>query len=294
MTPAPPRGILGPMDGNDQRTKVEKYGPVVVGVAVLGSAVVVGGWFMFSGGGEGKVGMGGFDIASAPETRRISADAPGAATAPAAPASSLGMVKRDEDMMDPARTPAASPKPGAPAADAKADPKAAAAAGFQEAVKKSEAAARAFSDEMEQKYPSVRQYARDWVSYPDLRDLTAQWHRDKDSIKFAYGVARSDNFGKLVQKYATDPGVHAYLVEGVKRAPGELVGSLGNICSNDAVIKDLASTVARAAGLPPSITALIGGVAPGTQAPDASKVVGELLNDPRARQAAPPVSAGSR
>jgi hypothetical protein len=205
------------------------------------------------------------------------------------------MVKRDEDMMDPARTPAATPKPGAPdeSKGGATDPKTAAALSFRDAVIKNEDRVRQFGRAMEAKYPSITEYGKDWVSHDDLRALTKAWHEDKDSLKFAYGVARSENFAKLVKKYAADPGIHAFLVEGVKTAPMELIGAASGVCANDRVIKDLAQTVAKAAGLPPSITSLFGGAQPGMQAPDANKVVSEILADPRTRQA-PPVSTGGR
>ena len=267
---------------SEDARKLEKYGPIVIAVAVAGSAVVVGGWYLLTnrgGAGTGGVDASGFDIASAPTTRRTTA--PSTVGDRPAAQSGLGMVKLDESMI--AGNAAAPPAPAA--APAAPDPKAAAAASFRESVLKNEKTVEEFGRRMEKQYPSLTQYAKDWNSYPDLKALGLAWRDDKDPVKFITGVVKSDNFGKTVQKYAGDPGVRAFLVEGVKNAPSDLLSSAGGMLQNDHAVKDLALTVAKAAGLPPSITAMIGTVDSKTQVPDASKVLSEVMSDPNTQKA---------
>jgi hypothetical protein len=168
------------------------------------------------------------------------------------------MVKHDASIsvMSPG---AAMPSKPQESAAKPADKKADALPSLQEALAQNEAKARAYILKMEAKYPSISQYGKDWMANPELRALRDQYWKDKDPLKFAYGVAKSKGFGELVRKYATDPGIRAVLVGGIKEAPGSLMGPAAQVIANDKVAKELVETVVSAAGLPKSLMPMLGG-----------------------------------
>ena len=223
---------------------------LLVGGLVAVTAVGAGGYLLLSNRGA-KVDVSGFDIAEAPETRRPVPVA--SVPAPDAPVSSLGLMQSEEGMS----MAAGGPPPDKPEA-APQDKKQKAAVDMNEAIKRAEAKANEFGRRMERQYPSLTQYGKDWNSYPDLNQLGRQWAKDKDSVKFLYGVMKSDNFTKLVQKYSKDPGVRAFVVQGAKEAPGELIGAASGVFKEDGLVNGLVSKVAGAMGLPSSMVAALG------------------------------------
>ncbi len=261
------------------RPHTSRAGLIVTIVAVLGSAVSVLIWHLVSNKNAG-LDTSGFDMSTAPDSRPVVRPALiSAAPAPVAP-TSLGMVKSDAGLstgMRPAppaaATPAAAEKPAAPA-----DPKDAAVMGFKEAAAQNEKAVDAYVRRMQAKYPSIGQYGKDWVKHKDLVALRDQYWKDKDPLKFAYGLAKSDGFGQLVKKYATDPGIRAVLLGGLKEAPPALMGAVGGLVTNDNVAKDLMNTVMKATGLPPSLVPFLSGS--DTKAPDANAVLGDIMKSP--------------
>lgn len=248
-------------------------GVILVIVAVGGSAVAVGGWYLFSNRSAASVDNSGFDFAVAPETRRPVVETPAAESGAAPgsmPASSLGMLQADDGIrVAGSGGSSAAPKPVE-------DPKEKAAMSMKEAVLKYESKANEYGRRMEAKYPSLTQYAKDWNSYPDLKSLGQQWRRDKDPVKFLYGVVKSDNFGKIVKKYAHDPGVHAFVTNGVKEAPSDLIGAAGGVFQNDHLVKDLVGTVMTSMGLPASLTAMLGGGE--VKPPDEKQILKEVMS----------------
>lgn len=226
---------------------------LLVAVAVGGSAVAVVGWHLLFNRGGSELDTSGFDIGAAPgkDLRRA---ARGAVAPTPEPSSSLGMVKSGAGLRI-VSAGNSSPRPGA----ATARQKEKAARSLKAAAMKHEKFFDTLGRRMEAKYPSLTQYGKDWISYPDLRALRDQYGRDRDPIKFAYGMVKSDNFGKLLKKYSSDPGVRAFLTETIKKAPADLRGAVGQVFQNDYVARGLVNTVTKSLGLPPGLTLFLGG-----------------------------------
>jgi hypothetical protein len=171
-----------------------------------------------------------------------------------------------------------SPGASTPASNAEkpAGPKETAALSFKETAAKNEKTVAAFVRRMQAKHPSITQYGKDWAASPELRALRDQYWKDKDPLKFAYGLAKSNDFGKLVKKYASDPGIRETLTTGIKEAPPGLMGAVGGVLQNDSVVKSLATTVVKAAGLPPSLMGFLNG--DGAKPPDQNQIMSDIMN----------------
>ncbi len=266
---------------DDDAPHESRLGGILVALLIVGSAAGVLGWYTLTNRKGPALDFSGLDLNSvAPEKRAPIASANGASYQPA----SGIMIKSDPGLRvvdGNASSPAASRNSAPAASDPKAD--------FRDVARRNESTVRDFAVRMTRKYPSVRQYGKDWMSYPDLRKLNDDYMRDHDPAAFMAGLARSKNFGVLVRKYATDPGIRAFVIDGVQQAPGELLGAAGDALKSDAVVKNLVTNVGNALGLPPSIMAVVGG-----GQVDQSKVVSDVLNNPQLKGAmqgqAPPVS----
>lgn len=289
---APPRHNQVMSDAPAPRTG--RSGGIFVAVIVGGSAIAVIGWYLMTNrGGGASIDASGFDLSSAPDTRRPAAP-PSASAAPAQPVSSLGMMKADAGVSIVDSNAASGPS-GSPAAKP-GDKKEAAHLSFTEAARKHEGEIRAFAARMTNKYPLVRQYGKEWMSYPDLRKLNDDYQKNRDPIAFLVGLSKAPNFGTMMKKYAGAPEMRDVVVQGMKQAPGELTSSAMDVMQNDHVLKDLVANVAGAMGLPPSITAMINGGGDPAKL-DQSKVMSDVMNNPEMRKAmqqqgnqAPPVS----
>lgn len=178
----------------------------------------------------------------------------------------------------------AGPPPEKPA-EAAVDKKQKAAVDMNEAIKRAEAKANEFGRRMERQYPSLTQYGKDWNSYPDLNALGRQWAKDKDSVKFLYGVVKSDNFSKLVKKYSNDPGVRAFVVQGAKEAPGELIGAAGGVFKEDGLVNGLVSKVAGAMGLPPTLVSMLGDPSKADKPLDEKAIIKEAMESDAVKKA---------
>lgn len=266
---------------DDGAPREGRLGGLLVALLIVGSAAGVLGWYALTNRKGPVLDYSGFDLNSVtPEKHVLISDAN---SAPSQPTSGI-MIKSDPglNVVDGnASAPAANHPAGPAAGDPKAD--------FRDVARRNEATVRDFAIKMTRKYPSVRQYGKDWMSYPDLRKLNDDYMRNHDPAAFMAGLARSPNFGKLVRKYATDPGIRAFVINGVQQAPGELLSAAGAALSNDAVVKNLVSNVGQALGLPPSIMAVVGG-----GRVDQSKVVSDVLSSPQLKGAmqgqSPPVA----
>jgi hypothetical protein len=104
-----------------------------------------------------------------------------------------------------------------------------------------------------QRYPIIKQYGRDWMSYPDLRKLNDDYMRDHDPVKFLRGLATSRNFGTMVKKYAAEPTVYSFVKEAIRATPADLVGAALDYLREDKIARGLAENVSRALGLPPGL-----------------------------------------
>ncbi|MBI2387078.1 MAG: hypothetical protein HYV14_13890 [Elusimicrobia bacterium] len=260
--------------------KTSRLGVILVFIAVGGSAVGVAGWHLMSNRSAG-LDTSGFDMSAAPDPAQSAAPpsfpAPGPADPAPAQQTSLGMVKGDAGMRV-AGPGASTPKPaGASGATPNpTDPRQAAALNFKEAALKNEKIVAAFVRRMEKKHTSITQYGRDWAASPELRALRDAYWKDRDPLKFAYGLAKSNDFSKLVKKYAGDPGIRDALVTGIKEAPPSLTAAIGGVAQNDGVAKSLVSTVIKAVGLPASLTGFLdGGEA---KAVNRDQVMSDIMN----------------
>ena len=259
-------------------------------LAVGGSAIGVVGWHLLSNRNAAIDGSG-FDMSSAPDSarpaaRRLDRPAPMETAPPpgAVAPNSIGMVKGGAGMIASGGQPV--PKPAAPqtsaAAKDPASPKEDAALSFKDAAIKNEKIVDAFVRRMEAKHPSIKQYGKDWAASPELRALRDQYWRDKDPLKFAYGMAKSGDFGKLLKKYAGDPAMRDVLMSGIKEAPPSLMGAAAGVLANDQVAKDLVTLVTKAFGIPASLTGVMAGGGD-AKAPDANQVMAEIMNSDAAK-----------
>ena len=113
-------------------------------------------------------------------------------------------------------------------------------------------------------------------SYSELRALRDQYWKEKDPLKFAYGLARSKDFAKLIRKYGNDPGIRDVLISGIKEAPPSLTGAVGGLFQNDNAVKGLVNTVVKAVGLPASLVGFLDGG--DSKPPDQNQVMSEIMN----------------
>ena len=81
----------------------------------------------------------------------------------------------------------------------------------QDLVKAAEGRVAALAWEYTRRYPLIRQYGRDWMSYPDLRKLNDDYMKNHDPMAFLSGVAASPNFGKILKKYATQKEIRDFV-----------------------------------------------------------------------------------
>lgn len=256
----------------------------VAGVIVV-SLVGVVGWYLFQnrGGDRENLDVSGFDLASAPQTQRPVVPLP-EPSAPARPESSLGMLKADAGMRV-VDSNASGESGDARAAASKAAEREKSGKTLGELCRKYEKRVHAYFLAKTRQHPTVRQYGRDWMSYPDLKKLNDDYFRDRDPVKFMMGLAKSENFGKLVKKYSTDPAIRAVVVDAAKQAPGDLMSAGLDYLNNDKVIKDLVGNVAKGMGLPSSLMAIFD-EGKGAKI-DQNQVMGDILkNNPEAAKAA--------
>lgn len=270
-----------------------RSGGIITAAIVAGSAIAVGGWYLLTNRGGAAVDASGFDLSVAPASPR-SVPVAASGQAPAAPVSSLGMMKADAGVSIVDSN--AQTTQGSPAAAKSGDKKEQSHLSFTEAVRKHENEVRAFAQRMTNKYPVIRQYGKEWMSYPDLKKLNDDFQKNHDPIAFMTGLARSPNLGTMMKKYGGRPEMREFVVQGMKQAPGDVTSSAMEVLQNDHVVKDLVSNVASGMGLPPSITAMINGGADPAKL-DQSKIMGDVMNNPEMRKAmqqqeqqAPPVS----
>lgn len=258
---------------------------IFVFVAVGGSAIGVAGWHLMSNRAAG-LDTSGFDMSTAPDAARSNAPPSFPVSAPTAQApaqqTSLSMVKGDKNM---AVGSGPAPKAGASGAAAGRpdDPKANAALTMKEAAIKYEKLVDGFVRRMEKKHRSITQFGKDWSGSPELRAIRDQYWKEKDPLKFAYAVAKSNDFSKLVKKYAGDPGIRDALITGIKEAPPGLTAAAGGVMSNDAVAKGLVNSVIKAVGLPASLTGFLDGSS--AKPPDQSQVMADIMNSPEGKKA---------
>ncbi|MDX6771121.1 MAG: hypothetical protein SF051_16445 [Elusimicrobiota bacterium] len=270
-------------DASGPPARESRGGAILVAAAVGVSAVGVLGWHLLQNRGDDRerLDVSGFDLAAAPTGTRPVLPLPAPADAPA-PASSLGMLKADEGVRVVESNASSDSSPSQAANKARKQQEA--GQSFQQLAKKHEKKVRSYFMKATAKYPSVRQYGRDWMSYPDLKKLNDDYFRDRDPVKFMKGVAKSENFGKLVKKYSTDPAIRAVVIDAAKQAPSDLMAAGLDYLNEDRVIKDLVGTVAKGMGLPSSLMAIFDD-GKGAKV-DQNQVMSDIMkNNPEARKA---------
>jgi hypothetical protein len=250
------------------------FGGIFVAVVVAGSAVGVIGWYLLTNRSGPAIDSTGFDMSTAPQAPKPHFLA--SSSAPDQPVSSLSMMKADAGVrIADGNAPASKT---APAAAKSADKKEESHASFTEAARKHEADVRAFSMKMEKKFPVLRQYARDWMSHPDLRDLTNGYARNHDPVAFIMGLTKAPSLGTMVKQYAGNPAITGYVTEAMKEAPSDLMGSAMDVLSNDTVAKNLMANVAAGIGLPASVTSVIAGSGDPSKL-DSKQVMSDMMNN---------------
>ena len=176
----------------------------------------------------------------------------------AAPQSGLDMVKPGAAPQAPARVlgvPALPAKENArPEAAARQGEPQSAAPAFTDAVRRSEAKARALAIGYTKRYPVILHYGQDWMSKPDLKKLNDDYMADHDPVKFLRGLAGSPSFPELTAKYARDPAVQAFAKEALQQAPRELLSASSDLLVEDGGLRALLSDAGQALGLPSSLT----------------------------------------
>lgn len=268
-------------------------GALVVAGVILVSLVGVVGWYLFQnrGGDRENLDVTGFDLASAPQSQRPAVPLP-QAPEPAQPESSLGMLKADAGMRVVDGN--ASGESGtARAAASKAAESADSAKTLGELCKKYEKRVHTYFLAKTRQYPSVRDYGREWMKYPDLKKLNDEYFRDRDPVKFMKGLAKSENFGKLVKKYSTDPAIRNVVIDAAKQAPSDLMAAGMDYLNKDKAIKDLVGGVAKGMGLPASLMTIFD-EGKGAKV-DQQQVMSDILkNNPEAQKAAEKQNSGIR
>jgi hypothetical protein len=261
-----------------------RFGGIFVAVVVAGSGVGVLGWYFLTNRAGPSIATGGFDVSAVEQVRRPAATA--SPTAPA-PESSLGMMKSDPGIRIGGSNPASGQARGSsePSPESKTGNKVEDAhAGLKDAARKHEVEVRNFAVKMTKKYPLIRQYGKDWMSYPDLKKLNDDYSRNHDPIAFIQGLAKSPNLGAMVQKYGASPEIREFIVEGMKEAPADLTGAAIDALQSDGALKNIVANVAGGLGLPPSITGLISGSGDPSKL-DQKQVMGDMMKDPNLQKA---------
>jgi len=206
----------------------------------------------------------GFDLAQTPESHSA-AGGQSAAPGPAQTQSGLGLLQTGGLGQLQFGAAGKTPRP----ADQKTEQD------FTAAVRRAEAKAIALAQAYTARYPAIAQYGRDWMSYPDLKKLNDDYMRDHDPIAFLRGLARSQNFGRLMAKYAGTPAIQSFVKESITRAPGEVAMTSTSLLQEDSLIKSVVAHVVSALGLPPAMTA---GILGGGKV-DQNQVMGNIIQD---------------
>ncbi len=146
---------------------------------------------------------------------------------------------------------------------------------FTDAIHQAEAQVQALAISYTKRFPSIAQYGRDWMRYPDLKKLNDQYMNDHNPIKFLRGLAQSQSFGRLATKYASDPAVQSFVKESVSQAPKEITASAMGVLKEDGLIKNLIANTASTLGLPPTLTS---GLLDGGKV-DRQQVMGQIIQN---------------
>jgi hypothetical protein len=244
-----------------------RFGVPAVLLGLVGAGALLAGYHILAEGDVDRVSSS-FDFSEVPGAARGTLPLPRSQ-------SSLGLLKMEG-------------LAGRQPADAKLDPKSRAQADFTRTAQRYEKTVWRFGSAFTKTHPKVYQYGREWMSYPDLKRLNDDYFVDHDPIKFLVGLSRSENFPKLVRKYAAEPELREYVLAGVKQAPADLTEAAVNMVQKDAQTRAFIVGIGQAMGLP---SAVMAAVTDPNASPDRLKtdeVVAEILKDPKLREASQP------
>jgi hypothetical protein len=57
----------------------------------------------------------------------------------------------------------------------------------------------------------IKEWNRDFLSYPDLKAINRQYWKDRDALAFVAGTLRSPNFPKMLRKYGGSQDLQAFV-----------------------------------------------------------------------------------
>lgn len=265
MDPAQP-----PVDAPPKSGRSSLGMALLVGVVVMGSLLGAVVYQSLQSDRKSAVDQSGFDLSqvSAPKPDA----APGASAGADQPQSGLSMITGVlPSIAFDGKPPQQQASGGQPAAQGQAQP----GQDFAQLCRANETQVGNLARAYTNRYPSMRQYGRDWMGYPDLKKLNDDYMRNHDPIAFLRGLAKSDNFGKLIAKYATDPAIQGFAKDAIKRAPGDLVSAGMSFAKQDNLVGNLLDRVTTALGLPPGMFG--GGADPSKINPNA--VMSQMMNN---------------
>jgi hypothetical protein len=244
----------------------------LLAIAVLAISAFVG-WRFYSERNASTIDTGGFDISAAPQSRPAPPAETSAPSAPAAPASGLDFMKVDEEIRGgPPRPRPEAAASGTASAPAPARTLAQTRQEFTALARRHENVVRRFAERMTAQSPVIMQYGKDWMSHPDLKNLTIGYWRTRDPIAFMAGLSRSPSFPLLVKQYAGQADIRTFIVVGLtKEAPHDLVSVGLDLMRDDPSLKATITQVGMGVGLPPGLAAALGARDPKKPVPPATK-----------------------
>jgi hypothetical protein len=121
-----------------------------------------------------------------------------------------------------------------------------------EIARKNEGRIQALAVAYAKKYPVVREYAKEWMSHPDLKKLNDDYNKDHDPIKFIRGLAKSPSFGPMVKKYGTQAPLQQFVMEVYTKAPSDAGEAAQQIMAHEEKgVTRVVNNVTTALGLGP-------------------------------------------
>ncbi len=242
-------------------------GALLVVLLIGGSAIGVLIYQLRQGGEKPKIDASGFDISQVKDTRTTSVSQ----SSTQQTQSSLVMVKTGLPGIQFGTKPGSSPSAGQTDNSAQSAQKA--AENFTQMCRDNEVKVRAFTEAWTRKSLVIQQFGKDWMAYPDLKKLNDDYMRDHDPVAFTRGLTHSDNFAKLITKYARQPDIQQFAQQGAKQVPTELFNAGLDYVNRENTVKTLANKVIESLGFPPGIL----GSGVGAPQIDANKIMGSIL-----------------
>jgi hypothetical protein len=241
------------------------WGPIILLVLAIGGSAVGAYLWQRSQKTAAAPDTSGFDLSQTEEARAPSASAgsSGAARTGSSPAPTGSLMTQSWGDLG----------KGAAAVN----PIVAAAQAFADIARANEDRVRAMSERYTAAHPAFQAFGKEWMSHPDLKKLNDDYMRKHDPAAFLQGLAKSQNFGNMVKKYAVQPAFQQYVREALKIAPPNAREVAFNYLDKDKIANSVIDNVMQAIGLPPGVMGSVN-KQPG-QAPtiDPAKMMNSLL-----------------